>query len=354
MKKARIICMSLIAFGFAFLATSCNKDNDTKNDTLTITAATFEVEDGDRMYIDFEIRKTLWNAYDEVMVYNVDLDHPGASITSVFSTDASAEGQYVAHFSGSPLGPKKDKFYFFYPASMASGELNNNHETFTVGNEQHYTMMTSASGNPMATVEPGAIAQATSSDNLDFQMQHIFGCARFLLTGPGRTVDHIVLEDKQLQLTGECTLSIPAVTEHFADLGIYIDNYRRGRISYVEMYNYLKGVLDYSSNPNGRVITLDCSSYSYAGTTYNGVELNKNNSNNPEVFVIGLRPAALSMGWTLTVYFTDNTYVVVDDTDIDDVDEPLEFCIRPGKWKNIEPPTLNTFNYPADRWGTWE
>lgn len=332
MKKMRLICVSVLALGLAFIASSCKKDKETTS--ITVTTCALEEEDNDaRVYIDFSDRNRMkWNANDRIMIYNLVPGDGNAAIVQEFHTDASAEGEITATFHGPAVGtPQSDLgYFFFYPAAMTTAEVDeDNRATFTVGDLQQYTELRTKKGTVISTIQPGTLAQATSSPNLHFQMQNLFGVARVYLVG-NKEVVKVELEDNSFALTGSAKVCLPNVDP--AVLQTYVDDYKAGNISYLDCYQYVVNELNYYPMPTGNMVTLDCSNYVDAdGEVHEGVQLT-----NPDAksFMFCLRPAALSQGFTLRVYYSDHTGTEVE-FDTEDLENPREYCIVPGRIKGI-------------------
>lgn len=332
MKKMRILCVSVLALGLAFIATSCKKDKETT--TFTVSTCALEEEDDTRVYLDFGDRNRMkWSANDAIMIYNLVPGDGNAAIVQEFHTDEAAEGQVTANFVGPNVGaPQTDNgYFFFYPAGMTTADVDEeNRATFTVGDTQHYTELDNSKGLRITTIEPGTMAQATQSPNLNFTMQNIFGIARIYMTG-NKTVCKVELEDSHLNLTGSAEVCLPNVDP--AVLQSYVLDYKAGNISYLDCYQYAVEELLYMPHPTGRMVTMDCA-YTYNGEQYEGVQLT-----NPDAksFMFCLRPGALSQGFTVRVYFTDHTGSIIDMyADTEDMENPRKFCIVPNKIQAIK------------------
>lgn len=332
MKKMRLICVSVLALGLAFIASSCKKDQETAS--ITVTTSTLEEEDNDaRVYVDFSDRNRMkWNANDRIMIYNLDPTDGNAAIVQEFHTDASAEGEITATFHGPAVGaPQSDLgYFFFYPAAMTSAAVDeDNRATFTVGDTQHYTELRTKKGAVISTIEPGTMAQAATSQDLHFQMNNIFGVARVYLMG-NQEVVKVELIDNTFNLTGSAKVCLPNVDA--ATMLAYVEAYKQGAISYLDMYDYLSDMLLYYPMPTGTMMTLDCSNYTDAnGEVQHGVQLT-----NPDAksFMFCLRPGALSNGFTLRVYYSDHTGTEIE-FDTENLENPREYCIVPGRIKGI-------------------
>ena len=339
--------MSVLALGLAFIATSCNKDKETTSITVT-TSALEEESDDARVYIDFGDRNRMkWNADDRIMVYNLVPGDGDAAIIQEFHTDEAAEGMTTAIFAGPSVGPAQSDmgYFFFYPSDMASNTVDaENRATFTIEDTQNYTELDNANGVHITTIEPGRMAQAATSQDLDFTMNNMFGVARIYLVG-NKEVERVEIEDNQLNLTGSVDVCLPNVDA--ATMLAYVQAYKNGAISYEDMYDYLSDMLLYMPHPTGRIMTLNCQ-YSYGGVQYDGVQLT-----NPDAksFMLCLRPGALSKGFTVRVFFTDGTAVFNDMyANTDNLENPRKFCIVPNRIQGIRYKDADGFDIPVEEW----
>ena len=312
----------------ALLVSSCMK-TDEKAD-MTIGLPTFEEVNGepnevDRLYVDFaDGNKFKWNANDEVMVYNLDAANGENTVKAVYSTNAAAEGQTTAHFTGDDMGDKMDHFFFFYPASKVNTEGldHDNYETFTVPAEQTYTLV---NGNP--TVDPNSLAAACEVNSIGqaLTLKHIFGICRLKLKGT-KTVSSIVLHDNAYGLAGQVSMKLHAVqmgkfSQLLDEYTLVQDGSPELNASFVEdWYNYSKD-LGYNAKPTGNEITLNCP---------NGVQLN---SSTQTLFYIAVRPGAFIKGFTITVNFTDGTNAVINNY----ANPKNSYKIKPGTITGFAP-----------------
>lgn len=338
MKRMRLICVSVLALGLAFMATSCKKDK-TETTSFDITTTSLEEDDADaRVYLDFSDRnKMKWNGLDRIKIYNLDPEEGDAAIVQEFQTGPEAEGQVTATFHGPAVGePQSDLgYFFFYPSKMASWDVDNdNRATFTVGKTQKYTEVRSKTTNArITTISRDDMAQASQKDNLEyFKMENIFGVARVYLVGNAE-VAKVEIIDNYLPLTGQAKVCLPAVDP--IELRSWITNYKEGNVSYAACWNYAHNEMGYDPTPDGNSVTVDCQNYEFEGVTYPGKQLT-----NPDAvsFLFCLRPGALSMGFDVKVYFTNGEGVILDkyhDTSMADLDNPREFTMVPGRIKGI-------------------
>lgn len=290
MKKMNKLFVALFVAGsFAMLLGSCKK-NDTAS-TMNIGLPQFEEEMEGRAYIDITNSNSFkWNANDQVMAYNIDAADGTQTVKGIWSTNASAEGKASAFFTGPDLGSKKDHYFVFYPtAKVASGEGpldENNYETFTVSDQQDYTLV---KGKP--TIGHVGMAMACETQKVSsFTLKHIFGALKVKLTGTGK-VTKIVVEDKRFNLSGSATMKLHAVDmEKFTVIQNYFigadDPYTNA--SFVNEWNSYKNSLSYSTQGGGKTMTLNCPSVQLSSTE--------------TLFFIGLRPGALKYGYKIYVY----------------------------------------------------
>ncbi len=321
-KMSRFFSVACLAGSMVLLASSCNKNEETSQVTINLPQMEEEADfDGDRMYIDFNQGNTYkWNGNDEVMFYNLDAADGTQTIKAIYTSGAGAEGQTNAIFTGDNLGAKKDHFFAFHPVSMlANGDAAldvDNFETFTVDNEQQYTLV---KGKP--TVDPSAMACACETDNVkSFKMNHIFGVLRLKLKGV-KTVQSLELIDNTHNLSGNVTMKLHEVNmATFSNLmNAYASDYNNTELTPEDLAAYLQQ-LGYSSEPEGKTITLDCG---------DGVALSETTQTH---FFFVLRPGALIDGFKVNVYFTDGSNDAIEYPN----HNPAQ-CIKAGVIKSCGP-----------------
>jgi len=320
MKKfVKVIGLMSMAALFAVSASSCKKSEE--NAEFTISLGRMHEAPSDRAYFDLN-GIFRWNNGDKIMVYN--LASNGNSIAREFTALPGAEGQTTTRFKGRPVGAKKDLgFRYFYPAEKASGQLENNRETFTVDSTQNY--------NSTYKADPKALVMASSVNSLSdaVTMEHIFGVLN-LRVNTTRTdlpcVKEIIVEDKAFNLHGNLSLNLGAIksSEKFTTLLNLLEG---GDATYAdEMAEYLQSIGYYEDNNGaGKTMTLDCSKVNDGN--YQGVLLTGELSR----FRIILRPGALYRGFKVTIKFMDESMpdYVFDDywntVDVHNVIKPAWF-----------------------------
>lgn len=323
MKKTNKLFLAMcVAGSFALLFGSCKKNEDTQKVMVNLPA--FEEEVDGRAYIDFANgNRFMWNANDEIVIYN--LDEEGlTSEKAIYATDADAQGRSYTTFayqSGDQLSAKKYGYFVFYPVSKVSdGPLaEGNYETFTVAPTQNYTIDPSGL---TPTVDPEAMALACNLPSLDgqFTLKPIFGNLKIKLTGV-QAVTRITVEDNRYNLVGNVTMKLHEVDmDEFTTLQtIFVSNDDPESMdTWLGAWGQYKETLDYSTQGEGKVVTLDCGQ---------GVELNPEEET---LFVIGLRPGALKYGYTIKVYTTDDEEPYVFESD-----ENWHYGIKAGYNKNL-------------------
>lgn len=310
MKKTyRLFCMMSMAAVLALMSSSCKKNE--QNGEITISVPEFqqvmgEPSEANRAYIDFtETGNTFhWNAYDEVMVYNLDANEGTNTKKAVYRAKQNAEGKPTAKFyfdEGDQMGSKLDHFFIFYPTCRIVNGLTHldkdNFETFDVPTHQNYTVM-----NGAPTMEPSAMAMACEVDKLtkSFMLKHINGGFLLGLKGePNTIVDSIQIVDN-INLTGNVSLKLHEVEmQTFQDL---MDNYTietLGDGSFLVAWNEYRERLGYNSQPTGKMVTLNCHSNDKPYGV-DGVELNLSSHTN---FYLSLRPGSLINGFLIYVYY---------------------------------------------------
>ena len=295
-KYVKIIgLMSMVAL-FAISTSSCNKSEE-ENAEFTVSLGQMHEDLSGRAYIDIN-GQFLWNEGDQIMVYN--LASNGNSVARVYTALSGAEGQATTRFKGRPVGTKKDLgFRYFYPAAKASGNLENNRETFTVSASQVYN--TDYLADPNALVMAGSVNSL--SDNI--VLDHIFGILN-LRINTTRTdspcVKEIIVEDNVFNLSGDLSLNLGAIensNEFTRLLGLLESNdasYASAMSTYLQQIGYYE-----ANNGAGKTMTLDCSQANNGQSQ--GVML----TSAQKRFRIVLRPGALYRGFTVTIKFMDDT-----------------------------------------------
>ena len=320
MKRNSLLFAVCVAGSMALLVSSCKKNEESTKAIINLPQfEDYGDVDGSKLYIDFNQNNTYkWNGNDEVMFYNLDANDGTQTIKAVYTAGASAEGQASATFTGDDLGAKKDHFFVFYPTSKIVNGTQaldaDNYETFSVDGEQTYTLI---NGKP--TVDPNAMAAACETNDIrSFTMKHIFGVMRLKLKGV-KTVERLEVVDNSFNLYGNVSMKLHEVnmTTFSEIMDVYATNYGAHEQALAE---YLQ-TLGYSSEPEGKVMTLNCP---------NGVQLS---STTQTVFYIMMRPGALVNGFKVNVFFTDGTHDAVDLYNGFD----QRYCIKPGVIKGFAP-----------------
>ena len=295
------ICMLVMAGAFAMLVSSCKKQNDTATFTLVLPEMAIESPDGERAYLDFNANNVFkWNANDEVMAYNLAEDNTNlTSVKGVFATDANAEGQPRANFTGNDLGEMQDYYFYFYPAKRAIGTLDeDNRETFSVDAVQKYT--TTVNGNVTLDKDALTMACSVNAPASSFTLRHIFGICRLRLKGDSsKTVEQVRVVDKAFNLHGTVSMKLHVVDpERFTGL---INNFNPDNTTYMDNLNEYLGELGYEAHPaaeDANILTLDCRG--------KNITLNETTQT---VFYLAVRPGAFAKGFKIQVkYEGDDTY----------------------------------------------
>lgn len=313
MKKTyRLFGMMFLAGAMVF-ATSCNKENNNA-EKATITLPDFEEvlgepSEAERAYIDFNDGKSFkWNANDEVMIYNLDATDGTNTEIAKYQTDASAQGKKTATFAyeeGTAFGAKKDHYFVFYPVSKI---VNNNYtldgdnyQEFVVDSVQNFTKVGS-----QITVDPKGLASACEVNTLNdqFLLKHIFGVFRLKLKGT-KKVSRIEVVDNSFSLTGSTFMKLHEVNmNRFSSLmNQYTLSGTDLNPAFVSAWNTYKAELNYTTQPLGKKMILDCTTYDA-----DGVQLNNSTQT---LFYIGMRPGALIKGFVINVYFSDGTSTTI-------------------------------------------
>ena len=311
MKKTYRMFGTLCMMGvMAFFASSCNKNNE--ETAVSIGLPAFEEVSGDdlgeKLYVDFNDGNAYkWNAGDEVMIYNLDANDGNNTVSAIYTTGASAEGQTLAVFNGDDLGAKKDHYFVFFPVNKIDQNRplgQNNYQYFLVPESQEYTLV---NGNPnVPTVDRKGLAAACEINTITsrFTLHHIFGICRLKLKGD-KTVTKIELIDPHHGLAGEVGMKLHEVNmAKFQDLmdkyTLATDQQSGMNPAFISAWNTYRQELGYTSqagvgctiNPDGHTITLDIPS---PGVTLNTTTVTP--------FYIVVRPGAFIDGFTIKVYY---------------------------------------------------
>ena len=349
-KVARILGLACMVGMIVF--TSCKK-KDEKAMTISVSTPEFTVVDDDRAYIKPNY-SFMWEQDDVIKVYNLDAT-PANSLSRIFHNVSGAGPR--ANFQGPTVGAARSEGYrFFYPEVMAMGDddllKTNNHELFEVAPTQNYGIYETEGTNPhhRMIVDPACMpmavrpAKLTSSTN----MKHIFGVARIGLTadeGVNKTVNKVEIYDNAFDLNGRVELYLPAV--NMTTLQSLLDEYKAGDANFAADYaDYVLGDLEWTPyNDGDNKMTLLC--------TYPGAEGVTLTDADASWFYFMLRPLALSHGFTVKVYFTDNSVLNIN-----------QYWNRIMLDKAMEPGKIKTFTYnwaiteddwdPAEKGATWE
>lgn len=349
MKKTyRMLCMMGMAAVLAFMSSSCKKNE--QNSEITIMVPAFEEVMGDpseasRAYIDFtDQNKFKWNAYDEVMVYNIDATEGTNTKKAIYRAKANAEDKETTKlyfYDGTQPGTKMDHFFIFYPTCKivngTAGLDKDNFETFEAPAIQNYTLesRTNDAGVTIEfpTLDHESMAMACEVNKLTqaFTLKHIFGAMRIRLFGvEGTMVDKIEVIDNDFQLTGTVAMKLHEVNmETFQGLGS-LESYNLANLAngtFLEAWNTYRTQLGYFPQPTGKTLTLNC----ITAERPNGVELNTLAETN---FYLSLRPGALINGFTIKVYYNGNAEPQV----ITKYNTPNDnYCIRAGVCTSFAP-----------------
>lgn len=293
---ARTLCMmGVLALAF----TSCQKNEDTAK-MFYASVNEMEEEDGDRAYIDGSVTK--FETGDVAMMFNIDNTTPANSTSALYTAASTGNIVEFNHSSGTITNERKDSFFAFYPGNnvTTSSLTTDNSSIFTINPTQNYRAnMVASEALAMASKD----ASNSSIDNAHFRFQNIMGVVRVRLTDDSdspKAVRSIVYEDANFNVSGDVHLKVNEVdpNEMTALFNAYtdIENPPANLAAYIQRVGY------YVDGDNkGKTMTLDCGA--------NGVQLSGTRTD----FNIVLRPLAnLGGDGTITVNFTDNTKIVID------------------------------------------
>ena len=327
-KTVKMIGMACLLGAFAFVCSSCKKDN---TNTVSIKVNLDAVQDnsskGNKAYIDYgDNLKIKWSEGDQIVIYNLNQDYT-QSVRNVFSLYNGA-GTTQGDFSGYDVGNLNEGFggyYGFYPASMVVDYPigPGNSQTFEVPAVQHYHA---------GTVDSTSLVMAVCGDNImtqGFTMKHIFGVANLKLLGT-RKVEWISITDNEMFLSGKFTLDIPfanyrifsSLVDLCADANAPWEQYRATLQGYLNTLNY-----SCDSTSASRTIKLICDE---------PVQLNYPNWTE---FHIALRPGSLAKGFVVSVKYADQDHAIDYNKFNPNSGEfqygaypqcPRAFCVKPG------------------------
>ncbi len=343
MKKTnRIFGMMILAGLLAVGSVSCKKNTEGLSFTFNLPPVEGFVADDDKAYVDVtDGSKLKWYEGDQMMVYSVDKDNT-TPIMSTFTLDRGA-GTPNGHFdNGGVTIPKGSYGYFaFYPASKAVSVSEGNFATFKVDPTQTYDPALNFAGTSFANklfMDPQGVVAASTTDQLSgtvtSTLQHIFGFVNVKVkkttTGAAKYVKKVAIEDYVLNLTGNMTINIPEITsERLAAIQTLGADYATSPVQgdsdlddyLAALSNYLQA-MGYSSEPEGKIVTLDCSAYST-----DGIQITSDN----KYFIIPLRPGALAGAFKIILYYSDGSNKVFSF-----VSGSKQYTVRPGRFVNIQ------------------
>ena len=331
MKKVTRLFGAICMMGLlAFVSTSCKKNQENGEMTINVSVPGFSTE-GDRAYITTD-GLFMWHENDYLRIYNLaDEANASQSKTAVYSKIGNSTGPW-ARFRGPSLGARKLEGYrVFYPIEMVSGSSqeiennlkNENRQVFKVSDEQEFSSYNIEGVHHYSMVDPKAMPMAVRQEKLtdNAVLDQMFGVASFSLqaaNGENMVVDHIVLEDKFFNITGEVSVKLHKVDTARLNgvMRAYLNDYKGFTDAFVE--NVLAPELSWlgwypTPGSTDKIITMDCV-YEHEDGETKGETLGINPAKTDFNFI--LRPLALSKGFTLTVYLEGfNTPIVLDETD---------------------------------------
>lgn len=355
MKKVTRIIGAICMMGLlTFVSTSCKKEKENGEMTINVTVSEWE-EDGERAYID-EAKKFWWHENDYIRVYNLaDGENADESATSVF-TKIGEESTQTARFRGPSVGAKKAEGYrVFYPIDMVKGTTdeinltlrNQNRQTFVLSDEQqfHYYLLQDETGKIIhhtSLVDPVAMPMAVAPDKLtdNVTLKQMFGVASFninALAGSNLVLTKAVLTDRKHNLAGEVTVRLDKVDE--TDLQAACDDFFQIYHGYTD--DFIEDVLldlqddifwDTDTLTTGRSITLNCE-YEHQDGTTRGETVVTSGYTKLNFLV---RPLALCEGFTLDLYFDDDSVITLDETNFtwNETESYYGWATAPKKLKN--------------------
>lgn len=321
-KTVKMIGMACLLGAFAFAGSSCKKNNETTSVQVSMPVVAETIVDAEKAYIDYaDGMKMKWSAGDEIMFYNLNEADYTQSEAEVYTLTSGA-GTTTASFNGKNMSAQMDGYYAFYPASkVADYPLGpRNSQKFDVPAEQTYNA---------GTMDPTSLVMAckpTTGSFNGFNLKHIFGFIDVRLKGNTKSVQSIELTDNALNLTGNITLDLPKVNSDNLTSLIQVCESNTPWETYMAQLATELQELGYTSEPDGKSITLNCG----------GVQLKASEYTH---FYISLRPGCLAKGFVVKVTYTDGTSEVVNKFNPESAawhygaypQYPRGFCIVPGR-----------------------
>jgi len=305
MKKVMYgICMLGL---LAMFSTSCNKNKDDQQQgsTFTVSTTPFEEDDMKAYYHPSNNRFVLEHG-DQIKVYNLNDADPSKSVFSLFTVTGNGGSQNNQTIQGQAVGEMMSGYYAFYPYEMAEGSLEflreDNKDIFHLPVEQSAFIM---KDGVSYTLGGSAVPMcAKSTDGLHFQFYNIYGlCCIRLFGDPDMVVESIELTDNHYNLGGKVQFKLNALEQTRIEglMNLFTTNDPSFEAEYAQFINDIEYC---ATETNGKTMLY------HAANLYNqgGVALT---STNPANFYIGLRPMALSEGFTYKINFTDGRTATV-------------------------------------------
>jgi len=287
----------------ALVATSCKKKEETTK-SFGATHGAFQAVnvDDERAYLDPETYLTIWDTEDQFKVFNFENGQ-----YAIFQVED--EGQNVGHFvnQGEDIGYASG-YYAFYPAEMAKGDFDGVYQTFELDPIQYVHSMDE--NDYTFTLEDISIPQAayTTYAQNHYYFDIIFGIANFKIkcapkNNKPRYVQKIVVKDNRFNLCGSVRLKPNKINTGKLNemLGYLVDGNDAAYAQKWDEYiiSHEGDGLGYSAIGGGKELTYDFTSMNEG----KGVALNAVDTRS---LMVGLRPGALTYGFTLDIYVYDS------------------------------------------------
>ena len=315
------ICMvALVALAF----TSCNKkENNAESFYGTVGDFTVESDDMDKAYINGAM---LFEAGDEVMMYNIDNTNAANSVYGMYTSNSTGATVQFTYQNG-PIannGNKMDAFFAFYPGGIVDNSdlANENRAIFSISKVQTYREVNNKSVLPANSMAMASRDNTHSTiEGASFKFQNIMGVLCLKLTSAsGKTVRSMTVTDPVRPITGDVHLKIHKVDPN--TLTSLINTYNPDEEAFLaNLSAYVQEAGYYVDGANkDNTISLNCG---------NGVKLNNSKA---KEFYICVVPAAFYKGFSIEVNFTDNTHAV----------------ITTNKNKMVKPGVIRNFSLPID------
>jgi len=297
-KIVRGMCMlTVVALAF----TSCKKNEESAS-SFNGTPQVFNVDNGERAYIDNGTNQMYFEEGDQVMLFNIDNDGQTSESALYHAESTGTLVRFIA--DGQMTTTAFDNFYAFYPGANVVPDLgNSNYAKFPIAGIQVYRE--DAQGKPIIAKDHLYMAAKADTKDLTkttFTFKNICGVLVMPLYSSANVtkyVQSIEIEDKFYHLVGDVNLKVDGVDD--GKLQGFFNNYNPQNPEFI---SYVQDDLGYYvSGKTSKTMVLDCTGV-VNDNEPNGVKLSATPAA-AKAFCIVLRPLALSQGFTMRVNYVD-------------------------------------------------